>query len=95
MGIFSQKQFVLQDAAGQCEAWQRTSEREAGLVATFSNRGDAEAWLFGHVNAKCVEARADCGGPLEVCTDGETRSDAHADAYEYTAGDSSLAGARR
>ena len=80
MGIFSQKQFVLQDAAGQCEAWQRTSEHEAGLVATFSNRGDAEAWLLGEVEPECVENHADCGGPLEVCTDGETRCDIHADA---------------
>jgi hypothetical protein len=31
----------------------------------------------------CVENPADCGGPLEVCSDGKTRCDAHADAFEY------------
>ncbi len=25
----------------------------------------------------------DCGGPLDICEDGETRCDAHADSFEY------------
>lgn len=31
---------------------------------------------------ECCETHADCGGPLEKCSDGEIRCDAHADAFE-------------
>ena len=32
----------------------------------------------------CVDPQEDCGGSLETCSDGETRCDAHADAFEST-----------
>lgn len=81
MGVFSATEFCLEREDGITEAWRRTvDEKWALLVATFSNRGDAEAWLLGEVEPECVENHADCGGPLEVCTDGETRCDIHADA---------------
>ena len=31
----------------------------------------------------CVDPQEDCGGKLFTCTDGETRCDAHMDAFEH------------
>jgi hypothetical protein len=90
MGVFSAEKFVLERENGECEAWTRVPDDRPGaaeyahLTAKFSNRGDAEAWLLGEVEPECVENHADCGGALEVCTDGETRCDIHATCYEYS-----------
>ena len=85
MGVFVAK-FIL-DANGHCEAWRRSLDGDKAFrIATFSNRGDAEAWLLGEVESVCIDYWDDCGGPLEVCGDGDTRCDIHAEIYATSEG---------
>ncbi len=87
MGVVTRREFILEGADGHCEAWRRTIDEDWALrIATFSNRGDAEAWLLGEVESVCIDLWDDCGGPLEVCGDGETRCDIHAEIYATSEG---------